>query len=75
MVAGTPPFTAATRDEFYYKFIAAGKWEIFWKYHYKGKPGAQNFFSEEFKQFVQNLMAYKPEDRMNMEELMNHPWM
>jgi len=47
-VAGTPPFAQADRNEFYYKLITNKKWEIFWKYHVRGKPGGANFFSPEF---------------------------
>ena len=74
MIAGTFPFSAATKDEYYYKYIFNGKWDFFWKHHYKGKPGAAKFFSEEFKDFIQRLLCYNVEDRMNMEELMNHAW-
>lgn len=45
MIAGTPPFSEATKTEFYYKLIINNKWEMFWKYHSKGKPSGSNFFS------------------------------
>lgn len=44
-VAGTPPFSVADKNEFYYKLVANKKWEMFWKYHTKSKPAGANFFT------------------------------
>ena len=53
MVSGTPPFTKAERDEFYYKLIAGNRFDLFWRYHVKGKPSGAKFFSEEFKNLIE----------------------
>mmetsp|Transcript_36654 Transcript_36654/g.35434 ORF Transcript_36654/g.35434 Transcript_36654/m.35434 type:complete len:141 (-) Transcript_36654:756-1178(-) len=60
MVSGTPPFNYASKDEFYYKFLYYRKYELFWKYHAKGKPSGEHFFSAEFKDLMQRLLAYNP---------------
>lgn len=75
MVSGTPPFNYAAKDEFYYKFLYYKKFELFWKYHSKGKPAGENFFSPEFKDLMQRLLAYNPDERLSIEEIYQHPWM
>ena len=50
-VAGTPPFSQAEKNEFYYKLLVNKKYDMFWKYHLKGKPSPA-FFSEEFKSLI-----------------------
>jgi serine/threonine protein kinase len=73
-VAGTPPFAQADRNEFYYKLIAGKKWEMFWKYHIRGKPGGANFFSSEFKDLMQRMLAYDPAERLTVSQLREHAW-
>lgn len=74
MVSGAPPFNFAARDEFYYKFIVHKKYELFWKYHSKGKPAGENFFSADFKDLIQRIFAFNPDERPTIEELFYHPW-
>lgn len=52
MVGGTPPFNAAKRDEYYYKFIFNNRWDKFWPFHYASKPSRENFFSDSFKDLI-----------------------
>ena len=75
MVSGTPPFNQATKDEFYYKFLYYKKYDLFWKYHTKGKPSGENFFSPEFKDLIQKMLSYNFEERLTIEEILAHPWM
>jgi serine/threonine protein kinase len=74
-VAGTPPFSEATKAEFYYKLIVAKKWDTFWKYHVKGKPRGSKFFSDTFKDLMQKMLAYEPSERLTMSQVKSHPWM
>ena len=74
-VAGTPPFTCAEDTEFYYKLIVNNKWDLFWKFHVKGKPNGNAFFSEEFKSLIQHMFQREPVDRLNIYGVKNHPWM
>lgn len=32
------------------------------------------YMSDEVKDFIQNLLIKKPEDRMNLEDALHHPW-
>jgi len=45
MFAGSPPFSKAVPNDPYYKLLATGKEETFWKFHAKHKNNP-NFFSE-----------------------------
>ena len=75
MVSGTPPFNEARKEEFYYKFICAKKWPIYWKYHYRNKPAGDKFFSEEFKDLMQHMLAYDAAERITLAQIREHPWM
>ena len=44
-----------------------GKWDVFWKFHSKGKPGGEAFFSDAFKNLIENLFEYDPKKRFTME--------
>ena len=66
-VAGTPPFTAAKKDETYYRYIYNKRWDVFWKFHCKGKPNGENFFSNEFKSLIEGLFEYDADKRMTMD--------
>ena len=50
-----------------------GKSDIFWKAHSKGKN--KDFFSEEFKALILQMLALDPNQRPSMQELAGHPWM
>ena len=43
LYAGHPPFGAPTADDPYFKLIALGKWNIFWKAHSRNKPSEGYF--------------------------------
>lgn len=73
MVAEHPPFTAAQPSDPFYRCIAANRSDIFWKTHMKEKP--DGFFSDEFKDLVQNMLHLDPSSRLNMEQVMGHAWM
>lgn len=66
MVSGTPPFNEAKKDEYFYKFLFHNKPELFWKVHCKSKPSGENFFSPDFKDLMQRLLAYNPVDRLTI---------
>ena len=73
-VSGTPPFTCAEKNEFYYKLIHGAKWDLFWKFHVKGKPGGASFFSEEFKDLMEYMFQYDPNKRLSLSQVKAHPW-
>jgi serine/threonine protein kinase len=73
-MAGTPPFTKADKSEYYYKMIAGNRWDLFWKIHEKSKPSGSKFFSPAFKDLMSYMLAFKPAERLSIEELKQHPW-
>lgn len=50
MVAGTPPFTQAKKDETYYRYIYNNRWSDFWKFHCADKP--TDHFSSSFRALI-----------------------
>ena len=50
LVVGHPPFIEASPKDQYYKTIATGKYESFWKAHSKSKP--DGYFSELLKNLI-----------------------
>lgn len=69
IVCGIFPFQEARLDDYYYKLLAAGKNEKYWK-----KTGGEAL-SHDFKDLMQKMLNYQPEQRPTVEELINHPWM
>ena len=74
MMSRLPPFNAAVPSDPYYKLLAKNKGKFFWKVHCRGKPGGSKFYSKEFKDFTERLLAFNPQKRMNMEQVVNHEW-
>lgn len=73
MLSEIPPFIQAEATDQYYKLIAKKKFKVFWKVHSRGrKPG---FFSHNFKDLTQRMLANDPKDRLTMDQILNHPWM
>ena len=68
-VAGTPPFSVAEKNEFYYKLLVNKKWDMFWKYHSKGKPTGTAFFSPDFQDLVQKMFSYDPNERLTIPQI------
>merc|ERR1712050_485077 len=72
VTGGMPPFQAAEIDDRWYKYIAAGFPNKFWKKQRKAKkhfsdPGADDLFMQ--------LCHYQPQDRIRTDDVFNHPWM
>lgn len=72
MYSGSPPFQRAVVMDPFYKTIKDKTYDTFWTAHCKGKP--VNFFTEEFKDLFVRMVAYKPEDRIKVPDILNHPW-
>lgn len=75
MVSEHEPFMTAQKMDPYYKCIAAGKTEIFWKQHTLNKPNTTEFYSEEFKDLIWKMLQLDPEQRLTIMDIKEHPWM
>jgi len=77
MYSGTPPFAKADpRNDPHYKLLCTGKQEIFWKAHERNKPkeNGQNFYSDEFKDLMNSMLALDPSARLSLAEIKSHSW-
>lgn len=63
MVTQHPPFTTAQPIDPFYRCVAAGRFDIFWRTHCKNKPEGLAHFSEEFKDLMQQMLALEQEKR------------
>ena len=55
--------------------LARNKPELFWKAHAKRKPGADGFFSDDFKTLCEGIWKLDPAKRFTMDDILSHPWM
>ena len=72
MYAGNPPFEKAAPNDPYYKLVKDKNFNTFWKAHSRRRPAG--FFSDNFKDIFQRMVAYNPKDRLKIEEIATHPW-
>jgi serine/threonine protein kinase len=74
MVAQHPPFTTAQPTDPFYRCVAAGRFDIFWRTHCKNKPEGLEYFSEEFKDLIQQCLSLEADKRPTVQQIMDHPW-
>lgn len=72
MFAGGPPFERAVPNDPYYKVLAAKNYGVFWGAHGKKKPAG--FFNDNFKDLINKMLSLKPEERLTIEQIKQHPW-
>ena len=70
MCTGVLPFANADCDDKHYILIATYKQSIFWAAH--EAYGAT--FSPEFKDLMNSMFAYQPFQRLNLVEVLSHPF-
>jgi len=73
LYAGHPPFEKAHTNDTYYKLLLTNRADLFWKNHSRSKPA--NFFSEDFKDLVTNMLQHSPNMRLGLVDIVGHPWM
>ena len=72
LINHNPPFTEATPTNPYYKRFYGNK-QAFWKATSAQKPA--DYFSKDFMDIVDNMLALECPSRLNMEQIFAHPWM
>lgn len=69
MIQGTFPFSEATTDEHYYKYLVKGQIK---KYFEKTNASA---LSDDLKDLLVKMFSYDPKERPSIVDIKNHPWM
>lgn len=73
MYTGHPPFHKAVESDPYYKLLITDRNSTFWEAHLRNKE--KNFFSNDFVNLLNSILAYDPQNRIDLAELVNHPWL
>ena len=66
---GDFPFGRASYSDEKYKFIIKKNYNRFWEYF------SNIEISEEFKDLINNLICVTPSQRLDIEQILEHPWM
>jgi serine/threonine protein kinase len=78
LLSGTPPFAKADpKSDPHYKLIVAGRHDVFWKAHERNKPkieGRDTFYSDEFRDMINAMLASDPANRPSIDKIKGHPW-
>nr|VVW87826.1 unnamed protein product [Nymphaea colorata] len=72
MYAGNPPFERAALTDPYYKLIKEKRYDVFWSAHCRKR--LPTFFSDQFKDLIQKMIAFVPSERPTIVEIAKHPW-
>lgn len=73
MYTGHPPFHKALDNDPYYKLLITDRNSTFWEAHQRNKD--QGFFSTDFMNLINTILAYDPQNRLDLAELVSHPWL
>ena len=71
---GHPPFNHAKASDPYYSLICMNNHEKFWAYHSRKKQGGIKFFSPEFINLINAMLAFDPTQRPSIAEIKAHAW-
>jgi serine/threonine protein kinase len=70
LTTGLPPFRRAEVSNPHYQHIFLENWTRYWMILRRSNVEV----SAEFKDFIEKMLCYKPESRMSMAEVWEHPW-
>ena len=78
MLSGNPPFLKAdAKSDSYYKLFKTNEQLTFWtahSNHMTEQLGREGFYSEEFMDLMNGMLAYNPQNRPTIEQIKAHPW-
>lgn len=72
MYTASPPFEKTTPEDSYYRYLREKNYTAFWNFHSKRRPAG--FFTDDFKDLIQRMLAFNPKERPTMVEVASHPW-
>ena len=64
MYTASPPFERSVPNDPYYKLIKDKNYNAFWNFHGKRRPAG--FFTDDFKDLINKMLAYDPQERPTM---------
>jgi serine/threonine protein kinase len=70
MVTGCPPFEYAKPADDFYKCLCTNKHKTFWESHLQDCD-----LSPEFIDLMNTMLAFDPNQRLSIGEIIKHPWM
>jgi serine/threonine protein kinase len=70
LINGYPPFEQAHITDRWFKPIAVGDYNKFWKYHL----GCAISNDKQCCDLIQKMLAYDPQDRITIAQIKKHPW-
>jgi len=71
-ITGHPPFNQAKATDAYYNLICMNNHQKFWAAHSRRKP--EGFFSMEFINLMNAMLAFDPTQRPSLSEIKAHAW-
>lgn len=74
LYAGYPPFCSTISSNRHYRLISHNNHHVFWKKHTVAAKKGDEFFSDDFKNLVNSMLAYEPKDRPSIAQIKKHPW-
>jgi len=74
LVTGTLGFNRATKHDPKYNMIMKEKYDEYWKIAESQHQFNEINLSQEFKDLYIKMVAYNPEYRPSIDEILNHPW-
>lgn len=74
LYSGKMPFAAAKSDDRHYQFFWQDRHEEFWKHHEKLKKQPKQFYSKDFRDLIEQMLAPDGKRRLTIQEIKMHPW-
>ena len=72
MLSQRLPFRSATLADPHYYLYAVRRPEMFWEAH---EEEFEDKYSDDFKDLFERMVAFNPEERPELEEVLGHEWM
>jgi len=69
-----PPWVQASQKDAYYKRFL-NKPKRFWKFNSNNKPGKKSYYNEDFKDLINQMFKYNPEERLTVDQLLDHKYL
>lgn len=68
IVHGAFPFHQATEFDSFYRHLADGRPDNFWKKH------GNQYVTSEYQDLLTKMFAYNPRERLTLAQIRQHPW-